>query len=90
MITVRAVELAGLHATVLEIGVQSRTGMDRCDRVFGQFLVAVDEAGDLSLRALDACLGREAFSAFTRGLETSIGRGVVVWFAWHTSILYAP
>lgn len=57
---------------------------------FAQFLVAVDEAGDLSLRALDACFGREAFSAFTRGLETSIGRGVVVWFAWHTSILYAP
>ena len=49
--------------------------------LFDQFLVAMDEAGDLSLRALDAGFGREPFPALTRGLETSIGRGVVVWFS---------
>jgi hypothetical protein len=51
---------------------------------FDQFLVAVDEAGDLAAGALDARFGRVAFLALggrfeiTCGLETSWRRGVVL------------
>ena len=43
-----------------------------------------------AVTALDPGFGREALPAFTRCLETKIGRGVWVWVSWHTSIERYP
>src|SRR5687767_13038560 len=51
--------------------------------LFQKFLVPVYNA----ISAFDAGFRREPLAAFTRRLETEIGRGVWAWFSWHTSNL---
>ena len=54
--------------------------------LFEELLVTVHDA----MTAFDPGFRGEAFPAFTRRLETGIGRGVWAWFSWHTSNLEIP
>ena len=61
-------------------------GFARAQIVSPQLLEELFVPVHYAMTALDSGFGRESLPALTRGLETRTGRGVWLWYAWHTSI----